>query len=70
MLSLRVLLALAFTKMLYSNLHKMGNPVPLAPSGVAMDVDTWGEISWYHSLQCIVAKNYILKIMVLLHCSR
>ena len=31
MLNPRVLLTLAFAKMLYDNSRKMGNPVPLAP---------------------------------------
>ena len=42
MLNPTVLLTLAFKKMLYDNSRKMGNPVPPAPSGVAMDGDTWG----------------------------
>ena len=31
---------LAFKKMMYDNLRRMGNPVPPAPSGFAMDGDT------------------------------
>ena len=70
MLNPRVLLTLAFKKMLYDNSRKMGNPVPLAPSGVAMDGDLWGGNSWCHLSQCIVAKSYTLKIAILLHYSR
>ena len=41
---------LAFKKMLSDNSRKMGYPVPPAPSGVAMDGDNWGGISWCHPL--------------------
>ena len=50
MLNPRVLLTLAFKKMLYDNSRKMGNPVFPAHSGVAMDGDTWGGILWCHPL--------------------
>ena len=48
MLNPRVLLTLAFKKMLYDNSREMSNPVPPASSGVAIDSDSWGGLSWCH----------------------
>ena len=45
MLNPRVLLTLAFRKILNDDSCKMGNHVPLALSGVAMDGDSWGGMS-------------------------